>query len=91
MNDPFVHAQARKLAGRLLAEREDDRERVERAYLLLFGRPPTESEVAAATEYLDRVTAKLTGERPGSSRPSAAAWESLARALFLSNEFVYVD
>ena len=90
MNDPFVHAQAKKFAARLLAERADDAGRVERAYLLLFGRPPKDDESSAARDYLSRVSEKL-GERPGSSRPSAAAWESLARALFLSNEFVYVD
>jgi hypothetical protein len=87
LNDPFVHEQAKKFAARVLAE--DEAVRVERAYVLLFGRPPTSDEVTVATEYLAKVTAKL-GERPGLSRPSAA-WESLARALFLSNEFVYVD
>jgi hypothetical protein len=42
--------------------------------------------VTAAQDYLAKVTEKLTGERA-----TEAAWESLARALFLSNEFVYVD
>jgi len=32
------------------------------------------------------VSSKLTGERI-----AERAWESLARALFLSNEFVFVD
>jgi hypothetical protein len=90
MNDPFVHAQAKRFAARLLAEQSNDLARIERAYLLLYGRPPTDEELSAATQYLSRVREKL-GERPGSSRPSAAAWESLTRALFLSNEFVYVD
>jgi hypothetical protein len=78
MNDPFVHAQAKKLAARLLKEETDVDARIAAAYRLLFGRPPTSSETAAATEYL----AKVGGDR---------AWESLARALFLSNEFVYLD
>jgi hypothetical protein len=91
MNDPFVHAQAKAFAGRLLKERDGDAARVERAYLLLYGRPPTTGERAAALEYLSKAGEKLaaagaaTGERP------AKAWASLARALFLSNEFVYVD
>ncbi|HJZ56805.1 MAG TPA: DUF1549 and DUF1553 domain-containing protein, partial [Gemmataceae bacterium] len=89
MNDPFVHAQARKFAARMRKERDTDATRVEQAFVLLYGRPPTEEEKSAALGYLAKVTAKL-GERPGSPRPEAA-WESLARALFLSNEFVYVD
>jgi hypothetical protein len=85
MNDPFVHAQAEKFAGRLLSERSDDAGRVERAYLLLYGRPPTAAETATATDYLARVREKLP------AGDSAKAWESLARALFLTNEFVYLD
>ena len=91
MNDPFVHAQAKKFAERVRGEAKDDAARIERAYLLLFGRPPTAGEQTAATDYLAKVVEKLKSERPGSSRPSEAAWESLSRALFLSNEFVYVD
>ena len=86
MNDLFVHAQAQKLAVRLKAEGKTDQERVERAYLLLFGRPANAEEVSAATDYLAKVAKKVGGEKA-----TEAAWESLARALFLSNEFVYLD
>jgi len=54
MNDPFVHEQAQKLAGRLLAE-ADDADRLELAYLLLFGRMPTGDERRAAGDYLASV------------------------------------
>jgi len=67
----------------LLAERSDDAGRVERAYVLLFARPPSADEAATAAEYLTTAAAK--------AHSPAKAWESLARALFLSNEFVYVD
>src|SRR5262249_55575022 len=45
MNDPFVHAQAKKFASRVTAEGKDDAARVERAYVLLYGRAPTTDEV----------------------------------------------
>jgi uncharacterized protein DUF1553/uncharacterized protein DUF1549/cytochrome c len=91
MNDPFVHARARDFARRILAERTDDPARIERAYVLLFGRPPTPEEVSAGREYLARVSNKLrSGGEPMDQVP-AKALESLSRALFLSNEFVYVD
>ena len=82
MNDPFVHAQAKRFAARVRAEADGDAARIERAYLLLYGRPPSASEATAAAQYLANVAKKVGDE---------AAWESLARALFLSNEFVYVD
>ncbi|HYH67821.1 MAG TPA: PSD1 and planctomycete cytochrome C domain-containing protein [Urbifossiella sp.] len=86
MNDPFVHAQAKRFAARVRGAAEGDAARVGRAYLLLFGRPPDAGEVAAATDYLAAVARKV-----GGPRAEDAAWESLARALFLSNEFVYLD
>ncbi len=86
MNDPFVHAQARKFVERLKKEKTSGQDRIRQSYLLLYGRPPSTEEVSAAERYL----AKLAREHPG-PRANDEAWESLARALFLSNEFVYVD
>jgi hypothetical protein len=48
MNDPFVHAQARKFAARLLAERADDAARLDRAYALALGRLPSDAERSEA-------------------------------------------
>jgi hypothetical protein len=84
MNDPFVHEQARKFAARLLADAPDDPRRIDRAFTLAFARLPTDNEKAAILEHLSRVKEKAGGS-------PAKAWESAARALFLSNEFVYVD
>ena len=91
MNDPFVHARARDFARRILAERADDPARIERAYSLLFGRPPNPQEAAAGREYLTRVTDKVRSGGVPKEQVPAKAWESLSRALFLSNEFAYVD
>ncbi len=84
MNDPFVHEQAKRFAARLLAAAKDDGARIDQAYALAFGRAPTTEERSAITQHLDRVREKLKGD-------TTKAWESVARALFLSNEFVYVD
>jgi hypothetical protein len=89
MNDPLVHAQAKKFAKRVRTEADEDPARIHRAYLLLFGRHPSREETAAALEYLNDVADKL--KEGTSEERTAKAWESLARALFLSNEFVYVD
>jgi mono/diheme cytochrome c family protein len=91
MNDPFVHEQSRKFAARLLAERPDDPARVERAYLLTFGRPATGEEQAAAKDYLAQVRDKLKAAGVPAGHETAKAWESFVRVLFMSNEFVYAN
>ncbi|MGE3806334.1 MAG: DUF1553 domain-containing protein, partial [Gemmataceae bacterium] len=83
MNDPFVHEQAGKLAARLIKEQKTDQARTEQLYLLLFGRPPAASEQTTVADYLTKVHDKVKDERK--------AWESLVRAMFLSNEFVYLN
>lgn len=82
MNDPFVHSQAKALAARIQKDADTDAAHVRRAYELLFARAPTADEVEAATAYVEKLRAKLS---------ASAAWESLARALYMSNEFVYLD
>ncbi len=91
MNDPFVHEQARRFGERLLAEGRDDAGRLERAFLLAFGRPPTSLEREQATHYLAHVGDRLRGDRVPAEQLPARTWESLARVLFMSSEFVYVN
>jgi hypothetical protein len=86
MNDPFVHTRAKEFAARMLKDKPDDAGRIERAYLLLFGRPPSAEEREAGEGYLVRLRSKFKPEER-----DAKAWESYARALFLTNEFVYVN
>jgi hypothetical protein len=85
MNNAFVHEQARAFAERLAREAADEGARIERAYRLAFGRPPAGEERAAAARHLSEARAIAGGGAEG------PAWESLARVLFLSNEFIYVD
>jgi hypothetical protein len=91
MNDPFVHEQARGFAEHLLSERTDDAGRVRSAYLRALGRPPDAEEQDRALDYLGRVREKLKASGVSAEQRPARAWESFVRALFLSNEFVYVD
>jgi hypothetical protein len=91
MNDRFVHSQAKKLAARLVEEVREDDARVERAFVLMYGRPPRTDEFSASNDFVQNVHARL---RKAGATPEAArvqAWESLARALFMSNEFLYVN
>ena len=51
LNDPFVHASAEKLAARL-ATASTDRDKLETAYRVLFGRSPNADQIADAAEFL---------------------------------------
>ncbi|MEX0585651.1 MAG: DUF1553 domain-containing protein, partial [Pirellulales bacterium] len=91
MNDPFVHEQAGKFATRLHAERSDDEGRIELAWLLLYGRPAEAEERTSASEYLSSIDKRLADENMPADARRSKSWESLIRALWMSNEFVYVN
>jgi hypothetical protein len=52
MNNGFVTAQARATAERVGVAGSDEDARIRRAYELLFGRPPTASEIALGTAFV---------------------------------------
>ncbi|MGE5192958.1 MAG: DUF1553 domain-containing protein, partial [Deltaproteobacteria bacterium] len=88
LNDPFVHARSASFAVRLM-ELPDDRARLERAFELMFARPPAADDHAATARFLSEYTADLAGD-PSPDRPRIA-WAAWLRVLMSSNEFVYID
>jgi hypothetical protein len=91
MNDPFIHAQAKEFAKRLLDDRPDDAARIRWAYVLLFGRPPSGDEETAAQGYLAQVRLKIQADGVPAGHQALSAWQSLAHALFMCSELVYVN
>lgn len=91
MNDPFVHAQAKGFTERILAAADNDTARIQRAYELLYGRLPSDEEIRATREYLATVQHLLMTNETPTDQILVKAWQSLTRALFLSNEFIYLD
>jgi hypothetical protein len=84
LNSPFVIGQAKALAARVAAEERDDPSRVRRAYLLAYGRPATEAELALALHYLN-------GKDDPAEKNALTRWERYAQALLAANEFLYID
>jgi hypothetical protein len=83
LNDPFVVEQTKALAKRVLAEKAaNDGERIEIAYGLLYGRPPTAEERAIGEKFLS-----ASSERAD----YGAAWQAYCQVLLCANEFIYVD
>jgi hypothetical protein len=92
MNGKIVNQAAVRLADGLLRDtRIDDRERLQRACVRVFGRPAEPGELAEWGSFLDRyqAAASLAGE--SAERRRSLAWQGLCRALLSSNEFVYVN
>jgi hypothetical protein len=82
MNHPFVHQKADHFADRLLAAVSDDDRRIDLAFRLALGRPPTDLERRRSAEHLRAYSGGV---------PLKDSWASLARALFCSNEFVTIE
>jgi hypothetical protein len=91
MNDPFVTEQAEGFAQRLIRLDSDQRQRIARAYSLAFARKGQPVEVEKAVCFVDRCMAELERLRVPGERQEREAWTSLARVLFASNEFIYLD
>jgi hypothetical protein len=82
LNSSFVQQQARHLADRLTTLVPfDETARIDRAYRLLYGRPPRPEEIDIGRSFLAGAAALGT----------ACAWADYAHVLFCSNEFIYID
>ncbi|QDU92452.1 PSD1 and planctomycete cytochrome C domain-containing protein [Lignipirellula cremea] len=85
MNSPFVVNQSKAAAERLLEEENDnlaDADRVDRAFILAFGRPPTDEQRSRSVEFLQRFS---------ETQSVAAAWSTFCQSLIASAEFRYLD
>ena len=75
LNSPLMLQQSKAFVARLNKESPDAASRVRRAFLLAYGRPASDGQVAASLAFID----------------SDAAWQQFAQALLGSNEFQFVD
>lgn len=83
LNSPFMVEQAKAFSARLHQEEPNsDEARMERAFMLAYGRLPLAREIEIGLSYLN-------GEKnPGSK---LTLWQSYAQVLLGSNEFIYLD
>ncbi len=77
MNSPFIREQSTLTAKRLLEKNAD----IDEAYLLLLGRPPSESERATTTNFLSQFPPDKKEE----------AWTQLCQTLFSCVDFRFID
>ena len=87
LNSPFMLRQAKALAERLHRDAPaDDAARIDRAYRLVFGRPPEAEELSLGLDFLHRPAPAADSRTEPPSR-----WEQYAQILLASNEAMYVD
>jgi hypothetical protein len=91
MNAPFVHEQADALAVRVGLASGAEADRIDYAYRLAFGRPPSGEEVEDGRAYLRARLDDLEETAIPADRRIRAALASLMRVLLSSNEFLFVD
>lgn len=89
LNNPFLHAQASKLAARTMTAASEGELRVDFLYLQLLGRRATEAEQRDAAAFLQEY-ARAMSDRPEAERITFA-WQAYARVLLSSNEVLHVD
>jgi hypothetical protein len=80
MNSPFMLQNAESLAARLSESSENTREKIARAYAMLFARDPTQQELQLAVAFLGRKESR-----------ALSRWRQYAQVLLASNELMYVD
>ena len=97
MNSDFVVAQSQALAERAIAQAGDDpAARVRFVWRWTSAAEPTESQLAAAVEFLAAQQRELESQPPPGDKtplpdPPVRALAALCQVLFSSNAFLYVD
>lgn len=90
MNSPFVHAQAKDFGKRIATVTGDDRTKILWAFKTVHGQIPEVADVQEALAFMSAYRTRLTKDSPKND-PDPKAWSALARVLFTSNQFLYVD
>jgi hypothetical protein len=91
MNSPEVREQAAAFAQRLTSSAATSQERLSLAYQLAYSREPTVAESEKGAGYLAEYQKELVATGLTAGEAEREAWQSMARIILSSSEFVYVD
>ena len=90
MNNEFVLQQAGFFAERVAAAAgSDTRKQIATAFNLALNRQPSETELAWASDFLQKQTAGYAERK--NDKPEAAALRDFCHAMFNLSEFLYLD
>lgn len=92
MNAEGIRKFAQSTAERIVSEvGSDPSARVDRAWRLVLGRMPRETERTEALAFIDNQQASLTAQPVAGTAADMAALTTLIQVLFGGNEFLYVE
>jgi hypothetical protein len=92
LNNAWARGQSLAFAKQLLGDaRASDADRLTRAHVKVFGRPPTADEATEATAWLGRFADKARSAGKNEADARLAAWHNYCHLLFCANEFLYID
>lgn len=87
LNSEFMVRNAKSLAAVLTADPGlSDAQRIERAFLAVYGRPVTERERTLGLAFV-----AASGPAPMGTAPGLTRWEQYAQVLLSTNEFLFID
>ena len=89
MNDPFVTAQAKKWAVRLIQETDSVPARIDRIYLQSLGRMPSKWEMKKASHFVEQQATELEID-PESILHEPQIWKHLCHVMFNLKEFIFI-
>lgn len=90
LNSDLVETASSRFAERLRAEKSTDAERIDRAYMLAFGRAVTEIEAASARDFLQQARQFLASSVADELERERRVWETYCQTLLASSEFIYI-
>ncbi len=91
LNADFPEKCAQHLAAQLLTASSVPKDDIEQAYLTIYGRPPSQAELDRILTFLPAATAKYSSHGDSSADAQKAALTAFLKAMFASNEFMFVE
>ena len=90
LNADFPEKCAQHLAAQLLSASSVPKDDIEQAYLTIYGRPPSQAELDRILTFLPAAAAKYSSHGDTADAQQAALTAFL-KAMFASNEFMFVE
>lgn len=92
LNDPLVINQAKLWAEQELARPcQSPRARIDRLYVMAFGRPARDEEAQAGIAFMAAQAQLRAGHSEVQREPSAAAWADFCHVLLNVKSFIFID
>ncbi|MDQ1469661.1 MAG: hypothetical protein QOJ99_1141, partial [Bryobacterales bacterium] len=91
MNDPFPKRCAAALAANLMTSAAPVKNQIEKAFLTIYGRPAVPAEADRAASFLHSAALAYTGHGVTNPSPQQRALEDFLKAMFASNEFMFIE